>query len=183
MGEHGLIDKRVMYEESIRVPCFVYCPALIQKPVVKSEFILNIDIAPTILDMANIEIPGPMHGKSFLPLAMNHKTNWRKEFVYEYFIDPNAPQTPTIFGLRTEKFSYMTYHGVWDIYELYNMEKDPDQLNNLLGSIVYGYDYGTFLKHVERQEPELYPLVSGLDQQLTDLLHKTQGKRQPSWKD
>lgn len=181
IGEHGLIDKRVGYEESIRVPAFVHCPDLIKKPAVNNEFILNIDIGPTILDLAGAKIPETMHGKSFLPLIKNEKTNWRDAFIYEYFIDPNAVQTPTIFGVRTKKYSYMTYHGVWDNYELYDMEKDPKQMNNLLGSVNYGTGYGTFLKYAQIQVPEIYEIVKPLEDKLNELLENTNGSRNPKW--
>lgn len=181
MGEHGLIDKRVMYEESIRVPCFVHCPAMIEKPKVRNEFVLNIDIAPTILDLAGITAPPTMHGVSFLPLVTGENKDWRKAFVYEYFADPNAVQTPTIFGLRTQRYSYMTYHGVWDRYELYDMENDPQQRHNLLGDISFGQNYGTFMRHLQRQDHPLYQLVKPLDDQLTSILKTTNGTRLPIW--
>jgi len=182
MGEHGLIDKRVMYEESIRVPAFVHWPEMIKNPVKKQELILNVDIGPTILELAGTTIPSTMHGKSFARIIKNEPINWRNAFVYEYFIDPNAVQTPTTFGLRTDKYSYMTYEGVWDIYELYDLEKDPDQKHNLLGHITYGNDYGTFLQHVQKQDKEIWPLVKELDQELSRQLNQLQGSRTPSWK-
>ncbi len=181
MGEHGLIDKRVMHEESIRVPCFVHWPAAIQTPRVLNHFVLNIDIGPTLLDIAGITAPESMHGRSFLPLIKGESIPWREAFVYEYFVDPNAVQTPTIFGLRTQRYSYMTYHGVWDRYELYDMIEDPDQRENLLGEVPFGQNYGTFLRHVQRFDPTLFKQVKPLDDQLTELLIATGGKRQPSW--
>jgi arylsulfatase A-like enzyme len=183
LGEHGLIDKRVMYEESIRVPCFVHCPALMREPKMDSSFILNIDLAPTILDIARIPKPESMHGESFYPILKSEPTQWRTDFIYEYFFDLNAPQTPFIFGLRNEKYSYMTYYGVWDINELYDLETDPDQKYNLLGDIQWGNTYGTFNRHVRQQNPELYTLVEKLDIRLTELLEMTNGKRQPTWHD
>ncbi|MGK7393447.1 MAG: sulfatase family protein [Candidatus Cyclobacteriaceae bacterium M3_2C_046] len=182
MGEHGLIDKRVMYEESIRVPAFVHWPAVIEQPEHREEMILNIDIGPTILELAGATIPASMHGLSFARIIKEQPLNWRKAFLYEYFIDPNAVQTPTILGLRTEKYSYMTYEGVWDIYELYDLEKDPHQKHNLLGHIRYGHDYGTFLQHVYRQDPEIWPLVQQLDQKLSQVINENGGSRQPEWK-
>jgi len=182
MGEQGLIDKRVMYESSIKVPCFVHCPDMIPQHREDSHFILNIDIAPTILDLAGAQQPDLMHGESFLPLIQGDTSGWRKAFLYEYFIDPFAPQTPTILGLRTRKYSYMTYHGVWDTWELYDMEQDPKQTHNLLGQITYGRDYGTFQRHVQIQKPDLYELVAPLEAQLNHLLNQYGGLRNPRWK-
>jgi N-acetylglucosamine-6-sulfatase len=183
IGEHGLIDKRVMYEEGIRVPLFIHYPERFREPQRKEQFVLNIDIAPTILDLTGIEIPSNMHGKSVVPIIDDNNHPWRQEFLYEYFIDKNTVQTPTIFGLRTEKYSYITTYGVWDNYELYDMEKDPEQKNNLLADIRYGHNYGTFLNQVQRQKPELYRnVILPLDQKIDSILAATGGRRTPSYK-
>ena len=181
MGEHGLIDKRVMYEESIRVPAFVHWPERTGEPRIDDRFVLNIDIGPTILDIAGLSSPETMHGQSFLPLVLGENTAWRDAFVYEYFIDPQAVQTPTIFGLRTKEYSYMTYHGVWDLYELYDMQEDPAQLNNLVGDVYYGHAYGPFLRHLGEQNPPLFEIAKALDDTLNAHLHRTGGSRKPTW--
>ena len=181
LGEHGLIDKRVMYEESIRIPAFIHWGEKIKTGRVNSEFVLNIDIAPTILDIAGVEIPETMQGSSFLPLALGEAVEWRQDFIYEYFVDPSAVQTPTIFGLRTKKYSYMTYYGVWDNYELYDITNDPKQKHNLLGEVVYGQGYGPFIQHATKQLPELAPTLKKLDNRLNKLLEETDGQRRPTW--
>jgi N-acetylglucosamine-6-sulfatase len=183
MGEHGLIDKRVMHEPSIRVPCFVYAPSLDTEPRRDSRFVLNIDIGPTILDLAGIDVPNSMHGRSFLPLIRDEEVNWRKEFVYEYFIEARIVPTPTIFGLRTKKYSYMTYQGIWDLHELYDMEKDPDQRHNLLGSIKTGHRHGTVVEITKTQQPDLYPIVEDLDRRLEAELKRTGGSRRPEFRE
>ena len=71
-----------------------------------------------------------------MPLIRGDTGEWRKDFVYVYFWEREAPQTPTILGLRTERFSYMEYHGVWDRQELYDIQKDPKQQHNLLAGVV-----------------------------------------------
>ena len=180
MGEKALIDKRVMYEESIRVPAFIHWPEKIS-PARDHAFFLNIDIAPTILDIAGVPKPQNMHGESIMPLVLGQHSEWRQDFIYEYFIDPNAVQTPTIFGLRTKEYSYMTYHGVWDNYELYNMVEDPKQQNNLVGDVTYGWGYGPFLKYVNQQKPELYSVTKKLDERLSELLATYGGSRVPKW--
>lgn len=176
IGEHGLIDKRVMYEESIRVPCIVYWPGRVKKKE-RSEMVLNIDLAPTFLELARCKIPSSMQGKSFAKLIEGQIIPWRKDFLYEYDCDPAAVQTPSILGLRTEKYSYMTYQGVWDNSELYDLEKDPLQQNNLLGNIVYGKHYGRFLTKVQEQAPELWPLIKSFEERIDQLLKETGGER------
>lgn len=181
LGEHGLIDKRVMYEASIRIPAFLYWGEKIKKGSVNNEFVLNIDIAPTILDIAGVEKPATMHGESFLPLALGEDVEWRQDFLYEYFVDHMAVQTPTIYGLRTKQYSYMTYHGVWDTYELYDMNKDPKQMNNLLGDVIYGQEYGNFVKYAVKQLPEFALTIKKLDNRINELLEQTEGQRRPKW--
>ena len=142
---------------------------------------LNIDIAPTILDLAGVAKPETMHGESFLPLVLGQDVEWRQDFLYEYFVDHMAVQTPTIYGLRTKQYSYMTYHGVWDVYELYDIQKDPAQTNNLLGDVIYGQGYGHFLRHAVKQLPDLAPTIKKLDNRINNILKQTGGERRPVW--
>lgn len=137
LGEHGLIDKRHMYEESMRVPLLVYSPGLIKEGMKVTELIQNIDIAPTILEMAGIKPPENMDGKSFLPLLKGQEIKLRDEVFYEYYWERPFPHTPTVFGVRTRKYKYMTYHGIWDIDELYDIENDPHEKNNLINDPSY----------------------------------------------
>ena len=123
----------------------------------------------------------PIFNVSFLPLALGDDIEWRQDFIYEYFVDHAAVQTPTIFGLRTKQYSYMTYHGVWDNYELYDIVKDPEQRTNLLGDVVYGQGYGPFVQHAARQLPDLAPTLRKLDNRLNELLEETEGSRRPRW--
>lgn len=132
-GEHGLIDKRHMYEESMRIPMLAHCPELIKPGGTKiSEFIQNVDLAPTILAAAGCQAPEQMEGKSFLSLLKGESTPWRDTVFYVYWERP-FPHTPTVLGIRTEKYKYMTYHGIWDIDELYDIQNDRNETENLIG--------------------------------------------------
>jgi N-acetylglucosamine-6-sulfatase len=132
LGEHGLIDKRQMYEESIRIPLLMVAPGLVKPGQRVSEMILNVDFAPTILDLAGMEKPAQMDGVSFVPLLRGGKSDWRKSFVYEYYWERPFPHTPTVFGLRTNRYKYMTYYGIWDTDELYDLQTDPHEMHNLI---------------------------------------------------
>ena len=132
MGEHGLIDKRCMYEESIRVPLLAHCPQLIRRGSVTQRIALNIDIAPTLLEAAGAPIPNSIQGASLLPLLHGENPTWRQAMLYEYFWEAAYPQTPTVFGVRTERYKYMHYHGIFDLDELYDLEKDPHEMRNLI---------------------------------------------------
>ncbi|MCD6308119.1 MAG: sulfatase-like hydrolase/transferase [Candidatus Latescibacteria bacterium] len=179
-GEHGLIDKRCMYEPSIRVPMIAHCPSLTGSARAMDQLALNIDIAPTILDAAGIPAPSSMHGRSFLPLLAGKRTDWRNGFLYEYFWERAFAQTPTVMGLRTDRYSFMRHHGVWDIYELYDIKSDPDQMNNLLGNELPTAQAGDILRHI--QDPALKRLVNGLQDQLFSIIRETGGRIEPTWK-
>ena len=156
-GEHGLIDKRHMYEESIRVPLLAYCPEIIKPGTRVSQLVQNIDIAPTILEAAGLEVPEHMHGRSFLPLLKDEKILWRDAILYAYYWERNFPQTPTVHGIRTDRYKYMHYHGIWDIDEFYDLQNDPGEMHNLIDS------------------PEHKELVKALNKRMFDMLEETGG--------
>ena len=132
-GEHGLIDKRVAYEESIRVPLIMQYPKVL-KPGTKIENIVaNIDLAPTFAEAAGQQ-PRKLDGASFWQLALGNQINWRDTLLYEYYWEWNYPQTPTIFAIRDRNYKYIRYHGVWDTDELYDMQNDPNETKNLIRS-------------------------------------------------
>lgn len=135
-GEHGLIDKRNAYEESIRVPLLIHYPKAFKAGMRLEEVVTNIDVAPTLLEVAGVDTsriaaPNKMDGQSFLGLLRGEKTKWRNALLYEYFWEWNYPHTPTVHAIRTSKYKYIRYHGVWDIDELFDMESDPQEMNNL----------------------------------------------------
>ncbi|MDP6553606.1 MAG: sulfatase [Pirellulaceae bacterium] len=131
-GEHGLIDKRVSYEESIRVPMMMQCPDLFDGGKVVEQVIGNIDVGPTILHAAGLQTPAYMDGRSFLDIPNNKPENWREFFLYVYYWEKNFPQSPTQFALRGDQFKYITYYGLWDADELYDLKADPGETNNLI---------------------------------------------------
>lgn len=133
-GEHGLIDKRHAYEESIRVPLLVYGGGTLLKKDSVEQLIQNIDIAPTILALAGLQKPGNMDGESFASLLEGENPAWRDRIYYEYFWERPFPQTPTMHAVRTERYKFIRYYGVWDINELYDLQEDPMERNNLIRS-------------------------------------------------
>lgn len=133
-GEHGLIDKRTAYEESMRVPMLAHCPELIKPGSTVSEVVANIDIAPTVLDAVGVTVRRDMDGQSFLPLLRGDRVAWRDALLYEYFWERNFPHTPTVHALRGDRYKYIRYHGVWDTDELYDIRADPLEAKNLIVS-------------------------------------------------
>jgi N-acetylglucosamine-6-sulfatase len=133
-GEHGLIDKRNAYEESMRVPMVMQCPELIKSGLVVERMAANIDVAPTILEAAGLSSPATWDGKSLIPLAQGKDVEWRDALLYEYYWERNFPQTPAMHALRTDRFKYIHYYGIWDSDELYDLKRDPHETRNLIRS-------------------------------------------------
>ncbi|MDQ5979014.1 MAG: hypothetical protein QG602_1988, partial [Verrucomicrobiota bacterium] len=130
-GEHGLIDKRVAYEPSIRVPMLMRCPSLIKGGSTVKEVVANIDIAPTVMELMGLKPPAHFDGRSLVPLLRGEDPAWREYFLYVYYWERNFPQSPTVFALRGDRYKYITYYGLWDADEFYDLQEDPDELHNL----------------------------------------------------
>ena len=137
LGEHGLFDKRYMYEESIRMPFIVMWKGVIQPGTRNHDLVTNVDFAETFLDMAGVDIPEDMQGRSIVPL-MKGKTpkDWRKDFYYRYYHDPNEHGTPAHYGVRTERYK-LIYFWRLNHWELFDLKKDPNELVNLYGNPKY----------------------------------------------
>lgn len=139
-GEHGMIDKRSAYEESMRVPLIAFGGGMPKGRVV-TDMVANIDIAPTFLALAGVTAPDgvKIDGMSYVDQLMGrpHDGLWRNQINYEYYWEYNYPQTPTTFALRGVKYKYIQYHGVWDTEELYDLETDPKEMFNLIANPAY----------------------------------------------
>lgn len=133
-GEHGLIDKRTAYEESMRVPLLLQCPELFGKGKRMEQVVAGIDIGPSCLEAAGLKAPDTMQGRSFIPLAKGEKVPWRDALLYEYYWERNFPQTPTMHAVRGDRYKYIRYQGLWDLDELYDLQTDPLEMNNLIRS-------------------------------------------------
>jgi len=131
-GEHGLIDKRHFYEESVKVPFLVHCPELVDGGTVITKMVQNVDIAPTCLEMAGLQKPAEMPGFSIAQLLKGDESGWRDRIFYEYFWEWEFPMTPTTFGVRTDKYKYIRYQGIWDRNEFYDIQNDPEEMYNLI---------------------------------------------------
>jgi N-acetylglucosamine-6-sulfatase len=175
-GEHGLIDKRAMYEASIRVPLLAHCPALFGTTGRRVDAMaLNLDIGPTFLEAGGRKPAPTMQGRSLLgPGTGRTPENWRKEFFYHYAWEQDFPYTPTIAGLRTETHSLMSYPGVWDIPELYDLRADPEQITNLLADARIGWRMrGRYVNHIK--DPQVKKFVEGLQDRMARILEATGG--------
>jgi N-acetylglucosamine-6-sulfatase len=172
-GEHGLIDKRVSYEASIRVPMMMQCPDLYEGGKVVENVIGNIDIGPTILHAAGLGTPAYMDGVSFLDLPNQPDMDWRDYFLYVYYWEKNFPQSPTQFALRGDRFKYITYYGLWDVDELYDLKTDPGETNNLINNP----DYKTVAKDLENRLYSMLGDAGGMDIPMNQPRGNSQNKR------
>jgi arylsulfatase A-like enzyme len=140
-GEHGIGDKRSAYEVSMRIPMLVRYPKSQVNGKVLDNMVLNIDVAPTILDLAGLPIPDKIQGRSWKPILEGETNKVRDHFLYEYFFSytditdyeiqtANPPITPTIVALRTDRAKLITYPGrTW--VELFDIANDPYERENL----------------------------------------------------
>ncbi|MBW7863903.1 MAG: sulfatase [Candidatus Hydrogenedentes bacterium] len=181
-GEHGLIDKRTMYEASIRIPMLVHCPELVTGGQKRNEMILNIDFAPTFLEAAGIPIPDTIQGRSFFGLLSGTGTPWREDWLYEYFWERSFPQTPSVLGVRTDRYKFAQYQGIWDGYELYDLQEDPDEMNNLLAPYRVTTEGGTLDNLINQQaDGELRKVYRDMQSRLRRLLDETGCRPEPVW--
>ncbi|MCK4966728.1 DUF4976 domain-containing protein, partial [bacterium] len=133
LGEHGLAGKWFMHEESIRTPLIIYDPRLPQslRSARKNEMALNVDIAPTILDCAGLEVPDVMQGKSLMGLAHGKKEQWRNDFFYEHLFEHKT--IPKTEGVCTERWKYVRYVDQQPVdEELYDLKNDPHEEKNII---------------------------------------------------
>jgi N-acetylglucosamine-6-sulfatase len=173
-GEHGLVDKRAMYEESMRVPMMAYAPGLFEGGKTVDAMALNLDIGPTFLEAAGVKPAPGMHGASLMPLLQGRRPeHWRKDFVYEYEWEMDYPYTPTITGLRNETHSLMLSLGVWDINELYDLRSDPNQMKNLVADARITRQRGRFTYHIK--DPAVKQTVAAMQERLEQILRDTGG--------
>nr|WKN35596.1 sulfatase [Tunicatimonas sp. TK19036] len=145
LGEHGLYDKRFMYEEAFRTPLLIYYPPKIKAGSVSDELVQNIDFAPTFLDVAGVAIPDAMAGTSLVPLFKNGKNkNWRKSLYYQFYDYPAVGMVRRHYGIRTDRYKLIHWYGEGyeddpdiDVWEMYDLQKDPTEVNNVYNSASY----------------------------------------------
>ncbi len=134
MGEHGYWDKRIAYENSMRIPLLVRYPPKVPAGRSISQICLNIDVAPTLLDLAGVPVPGQMQGESMVRLLETGKDpGWRKSMLYQYYVDDAYPYAgPDMVAVKTERYKLVDNFLEHDIDELYDLKEDPGEMNNLI---------------------------------------------------
>jgi arylsulfatase A-like enzyme len=137
LGENGWFDKRWMYEESLRIPLVVRWPEQIEAGSVDKHLVQNLDFAPTLLDLAGVEAPDQMQGRSLEPLMKGETVgDWRDGIYYQYYEYPGPHSVRRHYGVRTDRYKLIHFYreGTW---ELFDLKKDPEELNSVYGDEQY----------------------------------------------
>lgn len=164
MGEHGWFDKRFMYEESFRTPLLARLPHGKKGHV--AQMVQNIDYASTFLELAGVEIPGDIQGVSLLPLLKGVRPkDWRKSLYYHFYEYPAEHAVKRHYGVRTERYKLIHFYNDIDVWELYDLKKDPGEMHNLFGKP--GYD-----KITAKLKKELVKLQTQYDDPIESQLKK-----------
>ena len=151
LGEHGLYDKRFMYEPSIRMPFVARWPHVIAPGSSTDALAINVDVAPTLLEVAGVPRRDDMQGRSLVPLLRGERPDdWRTSFYYRYYHDPGDHDTRAHFGVRTETHKLIRFptKGQW---ELYDLVADPLEMRN------------------RADDPEMRPVRAALEAELERL--------------
>lgn len=152
LGEHGFYDKRDAFEVSIRIPMLAFAPGMIKAGTVVTQMVQNIDVAPTILDLAGVRDESlKMDGRSILPLLTGNEVPWRDHILYEYHWEWNFPAQPTTLAIRTTRYKYIYYHGIWDRNGFYDLQTDPLERHNLIDIPAYGEHVGELRAQLFRE--------------------------------
>ena len=155
MGEHGWFDKRFMYEESLRTPLVMSLPKGFDRRGDVVEMVQNIDYAPTFLEMAGIEVPQDIQGESLVPLLKGQSPDtWRKSLYYHYYEYPATHMVKKHYGVRTDRYKLMHFYDDIDSWEMYDLQNDPNELNNIY------------------EDPQYAEVLAGLKTELLSLQQK-----------
>jgi N-acetylglucosamine-6-sulfatase len=133
-GEHHLsVERRLAYEESIRIPLLIRYPRLIRAGSTLDEIVLNIDLAPTVLELAGTPATEAVHGRSIVPLLRGEAGQWRSSFLVEYYSDTVFARMRNMgyTAVRRQRYKYIRYAELQGMDELYDLEADPYELKNI----------------------------------------------------
>lgn len=148
LGEHGLFDKRFMYEEALQTPLLIRYPQEIEGKTQTELLTLNLDIAPTLLEVAGIPIPVGMQGNSLRDIWQHDDTSWRDAIYYHYY-EKGFGATPH-YGIRTERYKLIHFYDVVDTWELYDLKTDPLEMKNLYNEEAYSETIETLKNDLNR---------------------------------
>lgn len=141
LGEHGWYDKRFMYEQSLSMPLIIKYSGYVKPSTVSNELVLNLDMAPTLLELAGVDIPKDMQGASLAQILNGESPgNWRNSIYYHYYEYPHGwHKVKKHYGIRTDRYKLIHFYDDVDEWELYDLEEDPNEMNSLVNNPDYDY--------------------------------------------
>lgn len=151
LGEHGWFDKRFIYNESFKTPLLVRWPGVIEAKSKNNQMVQNLDFAQTLLDAAGIEAPDDMQGESLVPLFKGHTEGFRDAVYYHYYEYPAVHMVKRHYGIVTEKYKLVHFYYDIDEWELYDREKDINEMNN----VFYNPEYAEIVKDLKTRLAEM----------------------------
>lgn len=171
LGEHGRVDKRTMYEESLRIPLLVRYPPVAKPGTVVSNMVLSLDLAPSVVELAGAVPLRNISGRSWKPLLEGRSVRWRESFLYEYNFEKQFPYTPNVRGIRTAEWKLIRYpHGDGGpdrfTAELYHLRTDPLEQRNLINDPTHAALRRQLERTLERESrkvgPDRMPVYEGI---------------------
>lgn len=172
LGDHGWFDKRFMYEQAIRVPWIIRYPGRATAGSVSKDWVVNIDNAPTALDIAGLPIPSDMQGRSVLPLLKGSApAGWQTSMYYHYYEFAPPHWVYPHYGIRTSRYKLISYYTVNE-WELFDLAKDPDEMESL-------FEWSGYKVHPAYQS--IADDLVGQLKQLRDKYKDTTGKPVKLW--
>jgi arylsulfatase A-like enzyme len=163
LGDHGWYDKRWMYEQSLHIPLVIRWPDAIRAGKVNDDLVQNLDFAPTLLDLAGIDVPDEFQGRSLLPLLQGQAPgDWRESIYYHYYEYPGPHAVQKHYGIRTDRYKLIHYYEI-DEWEMFDLNEDPDELQNRYDDPAYEELLDELKKELQRlrkkyQVPENEPI-------------------------
>jgi len=157
LGEHGWFDKRWIFEESVRTPLLVRWPGVTKAGASSKALVSNLDFAETFLDAAGVAVPAEMQGHSLRPLLRGEQPkDWRTAFYYQYFEYPTPHHVRPHYGVVTDRYKLVRFYGTADDYwELFDLEKDPNELKDVIKDPAYAAIKAQLEKELARLRQEL----------------------------
>ena len=137
LGEHGWFDKRFIYDQSFKTPLLIKWPSVIKPGVRNTKMVQNLDFAQTILEAAGLQAPMDMQGESLIPLFKGKDENFRDAAYYHYYEYPSVHMVKRHYGIVTEKFKLIHFYHDIDEWELYDREKDKEEMKNVYNDPAY----------------------------------------------
>ncbi len=169
LGEHGWFDKRFIYDESFKTPLLIKWPNQIKPGTTNKEMVQNLDFAQTFLEAAQIEVPDDMQGESLMPLLTGKDSLWTREAVYYHYYEyPSVHMVKRHYGMVTKEYKLVHFYYDVDEWELYDRQKDPNEMNN----VYKNPDYALVVEELNQQLIDLrkkYKDSQELDQQYIDI--------------